>query len=65
MFTLALTAGVTLIGRGVFEWGNLLDAVILIGISTIIGVVAAPRLIAGGSYQREENKYRECFHFFN
>lgn len=41
MFTLALTAGVTLIGRGVFEWGNLLDAVILIGFSTIIGVVAA------------------------
>ena len=41
MFTLALTAGVTLIGRGVFEWSNLLDAVMLIGFSTIIGVIAA------------------------
>jgi len=41
MFTLALTIGTSLIGTGAFEWVNLIDTVVLISLSTIIGVSAA------------------------
>ncbi|QOY54394.1 cation:proton antiporter [Candidatus Sulfurimonas marisnigri] len=40
VFTLALTAGVTLIESGVFEWTNLAQALSLILFSTILGIIA-------------------------
>ncbi len=41
MFTLALTIGVTLVGSGAFEWMNILDAIVLIVLSSLVGIVAA------------------------
>lgn len=41
MFSLAITAGVTLIGSGIFEWVNIVDAIVLIGLSIFVGVIAA------------------------
>lgn len=41
MFSLAITAGVTLIGGGIFEWVNIADAIMLIGLSIAVGIIAA------------------------
>lgn len=41
IFSLALTAGSTIIGHGTIDYSNILDAVSLIVYSTVIGIVAA------------------------
>lgn len=39
-FTLAITIGVSIIGTGLFEWMNIVDSIVLIVLSSILGTVA-------------------------
>ena len=41
IFSLAVTIGVTLTETGIFEWINLIDVLILISLSCMIGIIAA------------------------
>jgi len=40
IFTIALTIGTSLVGSGMLEWANIIDAVIILSLSSLLGIIA-------------------------
>lgn len=40
IFTIALTIGTSLVGSGTLEWANMIDAVVILSLSCLLGIIA-------------------------